>query len=120
MSSTKTPTFTPKNSDLNLEKEKGKFRLPLNLSGIVNSLAEDDSVRIQSSSDRYIRRKTTEDLKEKNIPGSAASIGQPRLSSLSLDIVEIKMDSGREVDAPNLMPMSGRPTDRALRLVNQQ
>ena len=46
MSSTKTPTFTPKNSELNQEKEKGKFRLPLNLSGIVNSLAEDDSVRI--------------------------------------------------------------------------
>jgi hypothetical protein len=30
------------------------------------------------------------------------------------------MDSGREVDPGNLMPMSARPTERALRLVNQQ
>jgi len=42
MSSNKTPTFTPKNSDLNISKDKPKFRLPLNLSGVFNNLNEED------------------------------------------------------------------------------
>lgn len=81
--------------------------------------AEDDSVRIQSSSDRYYRRIKTEDLKDNNQGSSARSNG-PRLSALSLDLVEIKIDSGREVDPSNFIPLSERPTLRALRLVNQQ
>ena len=116
MSSTKTPTFTPKNSDVN--QSNRQFKLPLHLLSQNNNPDIDDQVRVQSSSDRQMRRPHIEDFHDKIGTGSGSSLNKRRLS---LDLMDIQADSGREIDplSLSLAPLSDRPNDRAMRIVQQ-